>query len=308
VKKKRISIRNKGDGKVFFPTSEVVRVFPGDRVTINYGMKHIELEAMGKGMKPRFISETLQDGAAEAEELTSKEAIMTRSMSQIRRHENDHGLKFWLGAAGGTGLVLGGPLSAILAYLSANILIREETRMHGKRYPRITPFSFKFLFYWLIIGSLAMPASWWITRTLGWNLDVLAVIESQGKYKSYKDWSEAENAFKRGEQEKQEATEARNRLRENQIREENRRKRAEEDQEKAENEANARKAEQERMQAEQQARESRVQKELDKWNDPVRRQEREAAHRQHLLSVGCVDENGNVIRTLFCLNTEAPPP
>ncbi len=270
-----ISIRNKNNGKTFFPSSEVVRLWPGDIVTL----RRQGLETQLKVLSVKVPTEGRNSG--------------------IKKWSDGQQLQFWLGMAGVTGLALGGPLSALLAYFAAKLIIREDVRMHGKGNSKILPFRAKAFFTWLAIGSLAFPTSWWITRSLGWNLDVVSVIQSQGKYKSYKDWSEAETAFRKAEEVKQEAKQALKDLKEEQLREDEWRQ-------KVEQERVIAIEKQARLQAEQQAKDARVQQELDEWNDPARRQERDEAHRRHLLSVGCIDEYGQIIRNLFCLNTEAP--
>lgn len=230
----------------------------------------------------------------------SSKAVFNRMDGVVSTQSEDHGLELWLGVAGAIGLVLGGPLSGLLAYLTAKVLARGED--HSKTFP----FRSGALMSWIIIGSVAMPTSWWLSKSLGWNFDVLAVVQSQGQYRSYKDWSEAERALRNIEEAKHEAAQALKRLRDKRTSEQQRQQRAAEERVRAETEAAAQKLEQERYQAEQQASKARAQQELDEWNDPVNRQEREDAQRQHLLSVGCIDNYGQVIRTLFCLNTEAP--
>jgi murein DD-endopeptidase MepM/ murein hydrolase activator NlpD len=140
-----------------------------------------------------------------------------------------------------------------------------------------------------------MPLSWFAANSIGWNFDAVALIQSAGKYKSYQDWSQAEkNQAKR----EREIRKAQARLKEAE--------RNRELEERRLNEEIARKAEEDRLRVEQRDRDARIQQELKEWNDPVIQQEREESHRRHLLSVGCIDEYGQVIRTFFCLNTQAP--
>lgn len=158
------------------------------------------------------------------------------------------------------------------------------------------------LISWMAIGLVAMPVSWFVVRSLGWNLDLIALMQSSGQYKSYKDWSEAEERLKQAEEARKSAK--------RQLRKEEARKRMEERRradaiKRAQAEEKAR-AEAARVDAEERARARQIQVELEKRRDPVWQRERDEAHRRHLESVGCIDAGGHVIRDLFCLNTEAP--
>jgi F0F1-type ATP synthase membrane subunit b/b' len=283
----RISVLFAGNTeKPLRATSEELEIGYGDRI-------HVDTET-GKAVY-HLTAQNLR-------ELPARNPAKTKAQRNEKQNKGrESGL--WQGLAGGTGFVLGGPLSAFLAYYSAKILIQREKHVYPAEGSRIAPFRFETFFLWFAVGSLAMPVSWWITRSLGWNLDVLAVVQSRASHISYKSWSEAEEASREAAREKREAEQALER----QTREAQWRKRQEEERRKSEQEAAAQREEEARLQAEEQAKNARIQQELDKWRDPVRRQEREEAHRRHLLSVGCIDDSGEVIRTLFCLNTEAPP-
>jgi hypothetical protein len=91
--------------------------------------------------------------------------------------------------AGTIGFVLGGPISAFLSYLCAYILLAIQSESGISNNTGNIPF--RLVFRWMVIGSLAMPASWWIANRVGWNLDVIALFQSQGKHRSYRDWSKA---------------------------------------------------------------------------------------------------------------------
>lgn len=210
---------------------------------------------------------------------------------EIRRYN----AVYW--GCGFTGLLLGGPISGVLASLSIYLILKSIIRAEGSgsKSDASRTTIFLSLLGWGVIGSVAMPISWFAANSIGWNFDAVALIQSAGEYKSYQDWSQAEkNQAKR----EREMRKAQARLKEAE--------RSREIEERRINEEIARKAEEDRLRVEQQDRDARIQQELKEWNDPVKRQEREESHRQHLLSVGCIDDYGQVIRTLFCLNTEAP--
>lgn len=168
--------------------------------------------------------------------------------------------------------------------------------MHGKGHAKVLPFRYQAFVSWLAIGSLVLPVSWLITRNLGWNLDVPAVFQSQGRYASYKDWSAAEEKSAKFKRAIELMDRERKRAQEQKIWKENQRTIADQ---KTEQEARAR--------LEEEAKSERIRKELDALNNPITRQKQEEEHREHLRSVGCLDSSGEVIRSLFCLNTEAPP-
>jgi Skp family chaperone for outer membrane proteins len=278
-----ISICNKNNGKTFFPSSDVVRLWLGDIVILRRQGLETQLQVLCVK-----VPTELRD-------------------SGIEKWGDSQQLEFWLGMAGGTGLALGGPISAFLVYFAAKILIREETRMHGKGHSKILPFRFKAFCNWIAIGSLAMPASWFITSSLGWNLDVLAVVQSKGGFKSYKDWSEAEKRKSKAESERKHI-EYETRRSQEQLKYEA--KNLEEDakfeQERLKEAAReaAAIARQQKEEAEQRL---RLDAEMREYNDPAKSAAREQRHMEHLESVGCLDTSGQVIRTIFCLNTEAPP-
>ena len=93
--------------------------------------------------------------------------------------------------AGTIGFVLGGPISAFLSYICAHTLLARQSESGTSH--NTGNVSFELVFHWMVIGSLAMPTSWWIANRFGWNLDVLAFFQSQGKHRSYRDWSKADS-------------------------------------------------------------------------------------------------------------------
>ena len=111
------------------------------------------------------------------------------------KHETQ-GLKIWWRVAGAIGFILGGPLSGFLAYVAAKIIIVEDARSQSKMQSKKILIASQTILKWVAIGFFALPLSWWITRSLGWNQDILAYVQSQGRFKSYKDWN-AVNELKR---------------------------------------------------------------------------------------------------------------
>ncbi len=149
---------------------------------------------------------------------------------------------------------------------------------------------------WAAIGSIAMPISWFVANNIGWNFDAVALVQSSGQYKSYRDWSEAEEQKKKTERD----------LRRLEYEERRSKELARYEQERRE-EAERQKAEEARAQEEEAQRQIRVEAEMREYNKPENVAERNRKHIEHLQSVGCIDFNGQVVRNIFCLNTEAPP-
>jgi|GEM_PF-5391192 len=206
---------------------------------------------------------------------------------------------------------IGGPISAALSPLSLYLCkkFNRSGKFIGNTWVAGGEFELlkESLITWVVIGLVAMPISWGVSNSLGWNFDPVAFVQSGLHYKSYKDWDAAEDAarVKKNlqfsiEQKRQRAAEnieqERKRAQEQTIWEEDQRRIMEQ---KTKEEA--------RIQAIKDATNERIRKELDASNDPILRENRNKAHIQHLLSVGCLDSSGEVIRSLFCLNTEAPP-
>ena len=139
-----------------------------------------------------------------------------RRQNETQRLElQTQGLKLWWRVAGASGFILGGPLSGFLAYVAAKVLIEEEARKKSKGSSKNIAISPRTFYTWVAIGSLALPASWWITKSLGWNQDILALVQSQGRFKSYKDW----DVVNKQKREQENAIEDQRRRRENSSRE-----------------------------------------------------------------------------------------
>jgi flagellar biosynthesis GTPase FlhF len=191
--------------------------------------------------------------------------------------------------AGLIGFVLGGPLSGALAFALSYVLhnnIKSRNNSIGIGYA---------ILIWLLAGTVAMPASWWISRNMGWNFDAVALVQSQGQFKSYRDWSRAED------QERKVVSERENQQRERELVKE----REERDQERrAEAAIQAQKEAQNK--SEELEKESIRKAEWETFNDPLVKAEREKRHFRHLQSVGCIDPYGRIIENTFCLNTESP--
>lgn len=105
---------------------------------------------------------------------------------------DSHRTGVWV--AGLVGLSLGGPISGTLAALCFYILAKSR-----KQSKRLTPKDnaqslVDIIVLWTVIGSVAMPISWAIGNSMGWNFDLVALVQSSGRFKSYKDWSEGERA------------------------------------------------------------------------------------------------------------------
>jgi hypothetical protein len=105
---------------------------------------------------------------------------------------DSHKTGVWV--AGLVGLGLGGPISGALAAICFYILARSR-----KQSKRLTPRDdtqdlFIIILSWTAIGSIAMPASWAVGNSMGWNFDLVALVQSSGRFKSYRDWSEGEKA------------------------------------------------------------------------------------------------------------------
>ena len=88
------------------------------------------------------------------------------------------------------GLILGGPLSGTLSFASAFVFGYLYTPNYKKK-KKITLTS-KAVVRWFMAGTILMPISWGIAKELGWNFDPVALVQSGGQHKSYKDWSAAE--------------------------------------------------------------------------------------------------------------------
>jgi len=198
--------------------------------------------------------------------------------------------------AGFIGFVLGGPLSALLAVVSLQLLSRGLLGNRNKFSPLWGDILIVFLL-WFGIGLVAMPVSWFITRSMGWNLDLVALVQSGARFKSYKDWSAFEEQQAKAEEEKQNAIRQQRNL-------ERKRLQAEEDrkwEEQKRAEAAAEKAEEDRKRAEEE-------KESAAWykdrNDPIKQQQREEESRRVMQSLGCIDEQGRIRQSLVCMNIE----
>lgn len=193
------------------------------------------------------------------------------------------------------GLLLGGPISAVLSSICFYILFRFFSGQHSSPSSSAWDGFLESLLLWIAIGSVAMPLSWFAANSIGWNFDVVALLQSKGVHKSYKDWSEAEERLRSLNREMR-------RLESERRREEQRRVDAER---RAQEEEQTR-LEEARLQAEERRQQQAVRKELEYLNDPNQLREREEAHRRFLYSINCIDANGNVIRDMFCLNAEDP--
>lgn len=99
---------------------------------------------------------------------------------------------YW--GCGLTGLFLGGPISGVLAALCIYLILKGVNRAQGGGFKPNTSRAdiLLALLIWGVIGSVAMPISWFAVNSVGWNFDAVALIQSAGKYKSYQDWSQAE--------------------------------------------------------------------------------------------------------------------
>lgn len=130
--------------------------------------------------------------------------------------KDSHKAGVWVG--GLVGLGLGGPISGALAALCYYILARSR-----KQSKRLTPKddgqeSSIIIVLWTVIGFVAMPISWAIGNSMGWNFDLIALVQSSGKFKSYKDWSEGEKTQAEAKKEaKIKQRESENKLREDAI-------------------------------------------------------------------------------------------
>jgi hypothetical protein len=195
-----------------------------------------------------------------------------------------------------TGFILGGPVSAVLAGCCLYILRKLARRNRDALWTWTKTDLFIVLAIWAMIGSLAMPVSWFIGKSMGWNLDVLAVIQSGGKFKSYQDWSESEEMERQLERARRKNEREEKRAKERRLLDLRLKAQAEEEERKRQ-----------QVMAEEHEKERRIYAELEKLRDPERRRQSDERHLQHLNAVGCIDDSGQVVRNLFCMNTEAPP-
>ena len=322
VNRKRISITNHQNGNVFVASTKEALLWEGDLVEISHKGSQIELTVSQKHLQPIVtsgknidaqpiidsiaqIKARLKAQLANEESRRQKAAINARLKVQLGNEESSrqkespnavNTLDAWLGLAGGTGFIFGGPLSALLAYFAAQFLIREETKLHGRGHAKTLPFRIEAFCKWIAIGSLAMPASWLITRSLGWNLDPVAIVQSQGRFTSYKDWSEAEARDQQIERERRK------------LEYETRRAVSRAKFEKEQREEEAREAEATaRQQREEEDRKLRLAATMTEFNDPEKSAARQKRQMEHLESVGCLDIYGRIIENMFCMNTEVPP-
>jgi hypothetical protein len=199
-------------------------------------------------------------------------------------------------ACGLTGLLLGGPISGTLSSLCIYAKLKgaggtDRTDTNNKRADL-----FMALLGWAAIGSIAMPISWFVANNIGWNFDAVALVQSSGQYKSYRDWSGAEERKKKAERD----------LRRLKYEERRTIERVKYEQERRED-AERQQVEEARAQEEEAQRQIRADSEMREYNKPENVAERNRRHMEHLQSVGCIDFNGQVVRNIFCLNTEAPP-
>ena len=210
-------------------------------------------------------------------------------------HENNQNKIIFL-TCGLTGLLLGGPISAILSSLCIYAILKGVSRSNRIDQNNKSADLFLALLGWAAIGSIAMPISWFVANNIGWNFDAVALVQSSGQYKSYRDWSGAEERKKKAERD----------LRRLKYEERRTIERVKYEQERRED-AERQQVEEARAQEEEAQRQIRADSEMREYNKPENVAERNRRHMEHLQSVGCIDFNGQVVRNIFCLNTEAPP-
>lgn len=99
------------------------------------------------------------------------------------------------------GLLLGGPISGVLSFLCIQVILKSASRSEGGKFKPSRSAIYLSLIGWGVIGSVAMPISWFAANSIGWNFDAVALLQSSGKYKSYRDWSKAEKDEKKRERE-----------------------------------------------------------------------------------------------------------
>lgn len=199
-------------------------------------------------------------------------------------------------ACGLTGLLLGGPISGILSSLSIYAILKRAGETYRTDTNNKRTDLFMALLGWAAVGSIAMPISWFVTNNIGWNFDAVALVQSSGQYKSYRDWSEAEERKKKAERD----------LRRLKYEEHRSKERVKYEQERRED-AERQRVEEARAQEEEAQRQIRADSDMREYNKPENVAERNRRQMEHLQSVGCIDFNGQVVRNIFCFNTEAPP-
>lgn len=88
---------------------------------------------------------------------------------------------------------IGGPISAVVAPIALKGCYDNERRKGlSDSFLRITGLESNYWAKWFVHGLYATPILWLAATGLGWNFDPLALAQSAGRYKSYKDWSVAE--------------------------------------------------------------------------------------------------------------------
>lgn len=106
---------------------------------------------------------------------------------------------YW--ACGLIGLLLGGPISGVLSSLCIYLILKGANgQRNGGSNTSRSAIALSLL-VWTAIGSIAMPISWFAAKNIGWNFDAVALIQSSGRFKSYRDWSQAEEDEKQRERE-----------------------------------------------------------------------------------------------------------
>lgn len=99
------------------------------------------------------------------------------------------------------GLLLGGPISGVLSSLCIYLILKGANGEGNGGSNASRSAIFLSLLGWATIGSVAMPISWFAANSIGWNFDAVALIQSSGRYKSYRDWSHAEKDEEKRERE-----------------------------------------------------------------------------------------------------------
>lgn len=209
-----------------------------------------------------------------------------RSPKNIRLPRKNYGIYIAAFAVG----FIGGPISALSATLCIFLIIRyyKDCRRYSDRYMASPMGRCKTLIVWFLIGLVAMPVTWIVANSLGWNFDPVAIIQSRGNYKSYKDWREHEEASAKKEYERFKE-EWKNNI------ESARQQREIEAKSKYQTELHQEKEEKK--------------KEIYEPDDPLpllSREEYRERHYRFLDSIGCIDQDGNTIKTFSCLNTQEP--